>query len=306
MVIENGNLFGSNENSDELAAIQALAEKRQRAVNAAPDEEMGGLSPATVYRLLHEPWGEPGTIIQFRKDLSTEDLAGAVTYRRSRRLLERIQAADGVKATPKGNLPRAIVAELLNDSEMTPESYTPHLNLKSVNEEDFFPLHTAKLACRCAGLLLLKKGRLTVTNLGTRLLGRDQAGAFYIRLFTAVFRKFNLAYAYRHDLDAPFLQQCAGYTLHRLGAETHDWRSVEELYPCVFLPAVRSQLATELTGKQWVTPAEAATGRIFTPLIDFGLLEDRYEKRCGVEYLKAVRITPLFRKLFIFDTEAPS
>lgn len=304
MVIENGNPRGSDENSDELAAIQALVEKWQQAVNAAADEEMGGLSPNTVHRLLHEPWGEPGAIIQFQTDLSSEDLAGAVFYRRARRLLERIKTADGVRATPKGNLPRTIVAELLTDPEMNPESYAPYLNSKSVNEEDFFPLHTAKLVCRCAGLLLLKKARLEVTSLGTRLLGRDQTGALFTRLFTAVFRKFNLAYAYWQELKAPSLQHCAGYTLHRLGAEARDWSSIEELYPNVFLPTVRAQLEAEITGRNWMAPAETAAGRVFTPLFDFGLLEGRYEERSRVEYLKAVRITPLFAKFLVFDNGA--
>jgi hypothetical protein len=301
VVIDNGNRFGSNDNSDDLAAIQAALEKWQRTVNAAPDEEMGGLSPDTVYRLLYEPWGKPQSIIQFQADLPTEELTGAIIYRRARWLLDRIQAAGGVKATPKGNLTRSIVAEFLTDSEMDPESYAPHLVSKSVNEEDFFPLHTAKLACRCAGLLLLRKGRLTVTTTGTRLLGQDKAGALFLRLFTAVFRKFNLAYAYRQYLDAPSLQQCAGYTLHRLGAKARDWRSPEELYPNVFLPSVRAQLETELAGKQWVTPTESAADRIFTPLIDFGLLEGRNEERQGVEFLAAVRITPLFRHALVFN-----
>ncbi len=305
MVIENENRFGSGESPQDLAALQAAVETWQETVNAAPDAEMGGLSPNTVHRLLHEAWDGARAIIRFRTDLSPEDLAGARFFGRARRLLVRIHDAGGVRATPKGNLTRAVVAELLADQEMAASESHAALLGQVVNEEDFFPLHVAKLVCRCAGLLLLKKEKFTVTSLGSRLLGEGNTGPLYARLFTACFRKFNLAYAYRPYLDAPSLQQCAGYTLYRLGAVAHDWSSPESLYPKVFLPAVRAQLETELAGKKWVLPAESASGRIFTPLIDFGLLEDRHEKRRGLEHLMAVRTTPLFTKFFAFDKEAP-
>jgi len=302
--INDGNRFEPDEDALELAAIQAALDRWQQTANATPDAETGGLSPKTVHRLLHEPWGGDQAIIQFRTDLPPKDLEGAKSFRRASRLMQVISAADGVKVTPKGNLNRALVGELLVDPEMAAGEFREVcLRQKVVNEEDFFPLHVAKLVCRCAGLLRLSKGRLTVTSQGSRLLGEDRAGALFVRLFTASFRKFNLAYAYWRHLDAPALQSCAGYTLYRLGSEALAWRSPEALYPKVFLPAVRGELETELAGKAWTTPAKSAADRIFTPLLDLGLLEGRFEQRNRLSYLEAVRITPLFRHVLAFGDE---
>ena len=307
MEIENGDGVGSGEDLFDLAALNTRIKQWQEAANDTPDSEMGNLSPSTVHRLLHEPWGDVESIIQFQTDLHISEFAGAIIFRRVRRLLEIIHAAGGVKATPNGNLTRALVREFLEDPEMDASEWIRILrDQKAVNEEDFFPLHVAKLVCRCAGLLRLHRGRLGVTVRGSSLLGPDRAGELFVRLFTGCFRKFNLAYAYRPYLDVPALQRCAAYSLYRLREEARDWNSFEALYPRVFLPAVREQLETKLADHSWMTPAESAGGRIFEPLLDFGLLQGRYKRRHRMDSLEAVRIAPLFERVLRFGEQPPA
>ena len=117
------------------------------------------------------------------------------------------------------------------------------------------------------------------------LLTDKETGPLFVRLFTGCFRKFNLGYAYNQMIDTKSLQTCSGYTFFRLATEAVDWRSIDSLYPEVFLPAVRDELEFEMANRSWRKPAEAAADRVLKPLMDFGLLEGRYTEEFGLPHL---------------------
>ena len=68
--------------------------------NAAPDPEMGGLSPNQVTRLIYTEWGEPGAAVQFNTDIPLADLEKAEFFRKTRAFLKALHAAGDVRDTP--------------------------------------------------------------------------------------------------------------------------------------------------------------------------------------------------------------
>jgi hypothetical protein len=273
--------------------------------NTAPDPEMGGLSPEQVTRLVYSEWGAAGSPIRFNTDIPLTELAKASFFREARTLLKAVLDSGGVRATPSGNLPRAFVSAVLPlmcDADALAEVYRYR---KAVNEQDVRPLHIARVVAQTAGLLRLQKGIFTLPRAKESLLSDAQAGELYRGLFVAFFRKFNLAYAHPFAVAARGLQTCVGYTLYRLGIVASDWLAADALSDQALLPAVRDEIAAGIRGHVYWTVSRVMTGRLVSPLIQWGLLEGHYEPLS--EYardLKTVRITPLYKAFLRFDLQA--
>lgn len=278
---------------------------RTQAQNAAPDPEMGGLSPDQVTRLIYSEWGSAGSPIQFNTAIAPTELAKATFFREARTLLKAVLESGGIRATPGGNLPRAFVSAVLPlmcDADALSEVYRYR---KTVNEQDIGPVHMARVVAQTAGLIRLHTGKFMVPWARAALLSDERACELYRDLFVAFFRKFNLAYAHPFAIEAHGLQTCVGYTLYRLGAFAADWRSVEELPEQVLLPAVRDEIDADIRGYVYWTVSRVLTGQLIGPLIQWGLLEGRYEPVSAfARELKAIRITPLFKAFLRFDCQA--
>ena len=284
---------------DEMNRRLAIA---MNARNAAPDPEMGGLSPSRVARLIYTEWGEPGAPVQLNTDIPLAELEKAEFFRTARTLLKALHAAGEVRATTSKNLPRRFVADalpLMCNDEKLEEIYKYR---KIVNEQDVPPLHYARVVSRLAGLVRLHKGKFGIPKSKVALLRDDRAGEMFTRLFTAFFRKFNLAYAHPVVFEARGLQTCAAYTLYRLGVVAADWRLLEDLPLEVLLPSVREQVEEEIGESEHWTTEDLLTGRLIRWLIAWGMLEGRYEQEGKFfKPLKAVRTTPLYGAVLRFN-----
>ena len=248
------------------------------ACNAAPDPEMGGLSPDQVTRLVYSDWGEPGGAVQFNTDIPLAELEKADFFRKARTFLKALLDSGGVRATTSKNLPRRFVADVLPlmcDEKALAEIYKYH---KVVNEQDVPPLHYVRVVAQAAGLVRLQKGKLDVPKTKAAILRDERAGELFRGLFVAFFRKFNLAYTHRVAFEARGLQTCAAYTLCRLGVVATDWRHVKELSTEVLLPAVRDEIEAEIRGSEYWTIEKLLTGRLIRWFLEWGLLEGRYEQ----------------------------
>ena len=240
------------DNPDEDVPQAVLDELNRRlaitmnARNAAPDLEMGGLSPDQVTRLIYSDWGEPGGAVQFNTDIPLDDLEKAEFFREARTLLKALLASGGVRATTSKNLPRSFVADVLPlmcDDKALEEIYKYN---KVVNEQDVPPLHYARVVAHAAGLIRTLKGEFGVPKAKAAVLRDERAGELFRCLFIAFFRRFNLAYTHRVAFEARGLQTCAAYTLYRLGVVAADWCPVDELPEQVLLPAVHDEMVAEI------------------------------------------------------------
>jgi hypothetical protein len=286
---------------DELAGINREIASEREAFNQRQDPDMGSLSPDQVFRLLYSEWGAPGSPIGLNEEVSFQLLTTSGYFRDMRTLLLAIHERGRVKATVKKNLPRSLVADLLDvTGDETARRATREVN-KVINELDYTPVHQARVVCEAAGLLRLDKGEFVVPGKHHRLLAEEQGGRLYRTLFVAFFRKFNLAYLDPYGPELSSIQSCVGYSLYRIGLAAREWRTLAELYPRVFLPAVRVEIEGAMRDLSYRTPEETGARRIIQPLLDWGMLEGRFERQKFYEKLQAVRITPLYDAFFRFN-----
>jgi hypothetical protein len=274
------------------------------ASNAAPDPEMGGLSPDQVARLIHTEWGAAGGAVQFNTDIPLAELEKAPFFREARIFLKALLDSGGVRATTSKNLPRRFVADvlpLLCDEEALEGIYRYP---KVVNEQDVPPLHHARAVAQLAGLVRLYKGKLGVPEKMGPLLEDERAGELFRALFVAFFRRFNLAYTDRVVFEVRGLQSCAAYTLYRLGVVATDWKAVDDLPAEVVLPAVREEVESETQGNQYWTTGQLLTTRLIRWFVEWGMLEGRYERKYETfRTLTAVRVTPLHAAVLRFNLD---
>lgn len=289
-----------DQDDDRLAELNRQAAAAMDAYNREPDPEMGGLSPDQVFRLLHTEWGAADSPIQFDENVPFDLLTDSGYFRDSRTLLLAVAKAGGVKATAKGNLPRSLVADLMEVVGDESERRATRRVNKVINEQDYFSLHLARIFCEVAGLLRRVKGRFLVPKKFDDLLHEEAAGRLYRTLFVAFFRKFNLAYLVPWGPELPAVQTCAAYTLYRLGFAAREWRALTDLYPEILLPPVRAEIEQAVAGLPYHEPEDIATRLLIHPLIEWNLLEAQTEKTEYHSEPVAVRIAPLYDAFFQF------
>ncbi len=260
-------------------------------------QELGGLSPEQVSKLIYSDWNSPKSAIHLNPSLTFEDLKHVRLLTNTRLLLIKVSA--GIKATATGNLNRGFVEEML-DQMVLPEGYANEVRRynKVINEKDLSPLHILRIFLELSGLLRKTKGIFRTTKKGTLHLSEEQSGSLYTLLFFTVFRKFNLAYFDRLP-DLPGILQTIAYSLYQLSRQVSKWRKPEDLAHEVFLLEIHHQLL-EYGYPNY--PQYAYSCRIERPLIEFELLETR-QLPCDKKWLRRyeVRKTELFDRFLRID-----
>lgn len=253
-----------------VAEINAALERTTEGYNRAPQRDLGGLSPEQMARLIYDDWSGEGAV-RLNRALPFEEISHARTLHNVRSLLEGLGEQGSVRATPKGNLNRAFVREMAARLAMSEEDREVYRSGR-LNEEDLWPLHTARVLCDLAGLIKRRKGAYSLTRRGANLTSTDRAGELFALLFLTHFRELNLAWLDRAASEAPELQHTIAFSLYQFGRAGDVWRSPAALAPVVLLPSVRARLGrTEYT--DW---AEFLTHtRILQPLRGFALAESR-------------------------------
>jgi len=290
-------------------------QQRTVAYNTTPQDELGGLSPEQVTRLIYTdwtikgvkkraasypgpPWVSDGGLL-LDPGIPLCDLADAMFFQNCRTFLFAVREAGSVRATQTGNLPRAFV-KAMRGKIKSRDPYDDKLDeyYKAMNETDFWALHETRIVCQCGGLIRRAKGKFHVTKKHMPILEESQAGRLLAHLFYAYFRKFNTAYRDRLP-DTPRLQGLAAFTLHRLGLVARDWTAVPELPDQVLLPAVSDELS-EMTTPHF-EQADYLSFRILDPLVSFGLLDVQTVGILGrVQKMSSVRTTGLWDRLLEF------
>lgn len=256
------------------AWVDARLAERMEAYNRRPQEELGGLSPDQAHRLLTDGWSGAG-VVRLDESLSLGDLAGSSTLHNARLLMAALGDRGGARATAKGNLPRALVTDLLPVLRWRGKEHDlPFLGAR--NEEDIFPLHVARALLEFAGLIKRRSGRYSLTRRGATLQPEAKAGPLFALLFRTQFRSFNLAYLSGWGLELPEFQQTIAYPLLRFSRDCREWAPAEELARVLFLPHVRDRLRAAADpgdpSGSWILEH-----RLLRPLEAFGLAEQREE-----------------------------
>jgi hypothetical protein len=206
---------------------------------------------------------------------------------------------NGVKATPKGNLPREFLTEF-RERMRQPGVRRAVLRWepKVLNEIDLLSLHVPRLLLDVAGLIRKRKGAFVRTERGGRLAGDERAGELFATLLRAHFRAFNLGYLDGAS-DAPEFQQTIGYTCYQFGRMGPAWRTASALTEELLLPSIRQMLLADAT---YDVASLILETRFLRPLEGFGLAESREVPREPDELITrdAYVKTPLFDRMFAF------
>lgn len=247
--------FGSE---DELHAfVEGFMTQR----NAAPLDDFDGLSPEQMQRLLYAPLepGSPIAVSQVPRVAPASPLLFLV--------LDLCQAlADvGLKATAKGNLPRAYVhaaaERYLAAGWGRDELEVPP---RARSEEDVNDLYVARIVARMAGLITLRRGQWLVTKRYRDIMARDGAAGVY----GALFETFGTKYAWSSADGYPefdIVQRSWCFSLLLLLRYGDEWRSPAfygERFLAAF-PLVLDEAAEAYAGYWWARDPEDTVQHVY-------------------------------------------
>lgn len=245
--------------------------------NAAPDPEMGGLSPGQVSRLIYKKWDDKDFPIKFNEKLQLSDIEHSTFFSNTVIFLKTLLEMEKEKtATARGNLNRKIVKILFEKLFFSDDYKDTTLRYNKVlNEEDVFLLHIIRIVCESAGLIHKRKDKFLVAKKHQRLLSDENAGQLFHLLFMSYFRQFNLGYLDRlPDLNS--IQDTVAYSFIRLKEICNDYIPLDGLQDETLLPAVLDEVEETLTERvfvEWIIGS-----RIIQSLTELGLLECLYKK----------------------------
>lgn len=272
--------------------------------NRRPQPELGGLSPLAVQRLIEADWHSPTSAIRIVDTLSLDELAPSDLLHDARVVLDLLAEHDTVRATPKGNLPRAFVAafrERMRAGETMDERW--YATNPPRNEEDLQALHLVRNLLELAGLVKRRGGKFSRTRRGDRLTAPEHAGELFALLLRTHFREMNLAWLDGLP-DVPGFQYTIGYTFHQFARVDREWRKAGALVDALLLPAIRDELPPRPYGGD--DAALMLETRFLRPLVRLGLAESRENPRTADEMLAraSYRRTPLFDRALAFELGA--
>jgi hypothetical protein len=259
---------------------------------------LNGVEPAWTmldfpsFNALHDEPSANNRAIRLEANLTRTEISGSAMTANTLLLLRRASGGGGLKLTATGNLSRSVVEEMCGSIE-APDYDKDELfrYQKVVNEPDFLPLHFVRILAQAAKLLRTYRGKLIPTPLGRRMLALEQHGPLQAVLFHIAFWHMNLACFDRYPVDSWPLTQ-VGVILWSLSASAHDWLPRETLTRLCATPVIG------VLESQWDLGSSAMEARILRPLVWFGLLEARGERRLATELVER----RLYRKAPLFDS----
>lgn len=291
--------YGSIEEVNAALARGALA------YNAAPQPELGGLSPNEMGQLLDGDWKSKGAL-RVDEQLTAGDLSGAAFLADARMLLEFVAGEGTVKETAAGNLNRKTVATVIERMRL-PAPQPPDAESgkpSPINEGDLIWLPALRYTLLFARLLVRRKG-LRVTPLGRQLMALARTGELYALLFRTLFRTFDLRGLSNSDRH-PGLQSTIAWSFYRLRSVAREWSPSEAIAEEAWLDVGRDPPTEYEVTHDFDLSHYDFRQRVLDPLVQFGLLEER---RTPIDQdwreLREFRLTPLFDRFVRFEFEKP-
>ncbi|GEM_PF-780305 len=235
------------------------------------------------------------------ESLSQQDLARVPYLVNTIHFLKLVDAAGEMKATAKGNLPRAFLQEFIGLMVAATNMRKPPSITRCWREEDLWWVHDLRLLLQRAGLLKIRKGKFSLTRRGRELIADGREGALLGHLFrTEIVR----LYPQKGDIHSWRAAVAAswGYILNQWIDQGPGWQSAGDLAERL-LP----RYAWECILKQEGRDALPIILEIYIleRLAEFGLADIRQVpdpegiRRRSCEY----RPTPLAARFISFDLD---
>ena len=180
--------------------------------NAEPVPEFLGLSPEQMHRLLDRPFEETSDIVTLNKNISREEIADIPVVVETVYFLKRLGELEPLKATIKGNLPRAFAQEM---HRRFPEA--PGFDYPIMSEEEDWKLSALRHILDMGGWIKKRNQKFSLTRRGLNAVKNGFGPDDFFHLLDTYLDKFNWAsgdlYPSLEIIQQAVLFSC--YLLHR-------------------------------------------------------------------------------------------
>ncbi|OOC09224.1 hypothetical protein [Thioalkalivibrio halophilus] len=213
-------------------AVEQIIAEEVAAFEAEGIDDFHGLNSDQMHRLLYHPFDSP-ELVTFGDGLRERPDSPAF------RLLEVIAEAcrgNGIKLTPKGNLPRAIVSEAREALDESGFAYRRSFYPGTIrNEEDLDELHALRVVADIGRFTRKYRGRLKLVRAVEKQFDTGDWAGLFTRLLRVYCQEFNWAYRDGYP-ELPIVQMSFLFTLYLLHVHGHEPRPVS-WYEVQFLNA---------------------------------------------------------------------
>jgi hypothetical protein len=273
-----------------LEELNKIASEVVHKFNNAEVPDFEGLSPHRMSLIMNKPFSDESPI-KFNPSVNPALLTSLPVIRVCSLIMETIRAENGLKLTPKGNLPRKIVSEIFGLNLFT-KTNSKHLLTKALNEDDFVPAAYTRALMKLAGLVMIRKNKLLLTKAG---MGSYDPVLLFHKLFIKYETDFHKGYLDGYEsgsignIGGPYVI----YLLHLYGHEQREASFYASLYFKAFPDLIRSIPPSPYTEQEKMAYGCYIYRTFDKGLFLFGLVDIEYK---GGNYSD--------RKMYIKTTEA--
>jgi hypothetical protein len=286
---------------ESIEEAQAFADAWLEKKNAEPKSEFLGLSPEQLHRMIYRPFDETSDIVTLNKNLSDERILEIPIVKEAVYFLRRLGELQPLRATAKGNLPRAFACEI---HDRFPED--PEFSYPIVSEEGDMKLSALRHILNVCGWIKKRNQKFYLTQKGEILNGKGLGRDDFHHLFQTYMQKFNWAsrdfYPGLGIIQQAFLFSC--YILYRK-AKTNISANELSTYFIQAFPAVLNTEERYLSSEESYPLLQHS---FYIRFIErfceyFGLvtIEKKEKRSLQLDYL--IRTTPFFDEMFQWKLE---
>ena len=231
--------------------------------NNLPKAPFLGLSPSQMHHILYSPFSLNNGLFHFECQ-SPEELTNIPLLEQSLYFLNKLNQVGPMKATQKGNLPRAFVIEFyrkffsnnplyfhtpnkvttrppvtaspLDERRGTDEerrgrqqSLSPRGEPLPNKEDDLFPCTRLKHLLTMAGLIKKRANKFSLTKKGEEIIVKKKIRELFDELAYSFFNKWNWGFRTWNPKVLCLIQDSAIFNLYLLNKKAQNWISGEEL-----------------------------------------------------------------------------
>jgi hypothetical protein len=281
---------------ESIEEAQGFADTWLKKANAEPKSEFLGLSPEQMHRMMYRPFDETSDIVTLNKNLSDEKISEIPIVKEAVYFLRRLGELQPLKATAKGNLPRAFACEIHDRFPEDPEFPYP-----IVSEEGDMKLLTLRHILDMCRWIKKRNQKFYLTKKGEVLNGKGVGPDDLHHLFRTYTRKFNWAsrdyYPVLDIIQQAFLFSC--YVLYRK-AKTSVRANELSTYFIQAFPAVLKKEEKCLPSED---PYDFLHRSFYLRFIErfceyFGLVTIEKKEKRSLQLDYSIRTTPFFDEMF--------
>ena len=273
---------------------RCLAAKRTM---QSPLPEFLGLSPEQMHRVLYRPFEDTSDIVTLNEKISREEIAEVPVVRETVYFLKRLSELEPLKATVKGNLPRAFAQEMHRVF-----SEVPGFDYPIMSEQDDWKLSALRYVLDVGGWIKKRNQKFSLTRRGLNVVKNGFSPDDFFHLLDTYLHRFNWASSDFYP-SLEIIQQGVLFSCYLLHRKANTYIHADELAEC-FIQAFPNILHTaeEDPFSESGTIVHRAYCVRFLERFGayFGLVTIKTEQKPPFVINYEVQTTPLFKNILLW------